>query len=79
VTRISEYRAEFASLQALLGLERFDRRELNRVLAQHGWDPSRPTPWVCSAARNSGHTTGCGLNPNVGVKARRSACWPFFG
>ncbi len=33
VTRISEYRAELASLLPLLGLERFDRRALNHVLA----------------------------------------------
>ena len=33
VTRISEYRAELASLLPLLGLERFDRRALNHALA----------------------------------------------
>ena len=33
VTRVGEHRDELAALLPLLGLERFDRRALNRVLA----------------------------------------------
>jgi hypothetical protein len=34
-TRIGEHRAELAGLLPLLGLDRFDRRTLNRALAAH--------------------------------------------